>query len=276
MNHLRRNPTEVRLILASYDKHGPCETFRRFDVTSRSLYRWLRAREESGDPNWPPLTEDQHWLSTAPARERRSQWMREYRKRQHFGLPGLRSSSLGTTRRIQALMRLGWTSQDIADRLGWKHNRAVTNIFDRAEITNAHRDAIAAVYDELSMRVGPSSRTRAYAERQGWPPPLAYDDIDDPNDNPKGIPSALTTANVDEVAIERVLSGDKPKRPLNPREREIVVTRLYELGLSDAQIADRAGTSDRTVLRIRQRLNLPANHAQTNAAYFASRRDGAA
>lgn len=262
MNHLRRNPAEVRLILASYDQHGPCETFRRFNVTSRSLYRWLRARDASGNPNWPPIAEDEHWRTTEDLRRRRSEWMRDYRKRQHFGLPGLHTNSLGTIRRIHALMRLGWTSRAIADQLGWNHASAVTNIVVRKEISVAHRDAIADVYDRLSMRIGPSVRTRAHAEKMGWPPPLSWEDIDDPDEQPKGIQRAAAARGVDPVAVERVMSGDRPSRPLTPAEREVVVVNLHAFGLSDRQIADRAGTSDRTVLRIRQRLNLPTNNPQ--------------
>ena len=44
----------------------------------------------------------------------------------------------------------------------------------------ATHDRIAAAYDELAMRPGPSARNR----RLGYPPPLAWDDIDDPAATP--------------------------------------------------------------------------------------------
>lgn len=45
---------------------------------------------------------------------------------------------------------------------------------------------------------------------------------------------------------------------LNPAERAAAVERLNGRGWSDRQIATQLGTTTRTVLRIRQRHNIPA------------------
>lgn len=72
----------------------------------------------------------------------------------------------------------------------------------------------------------------------------------------RGEISAGTDTRVDPVSVERACAGQRVA--LNPREREQVVKRLHAAGLNDQQIARRTGISDRTVLRARQRLGLPA------------------
>ena len=47
-------------------------------------------------------------------------------------------------------------------------------------------------------------------------------------------------------------------RLLTIAERREVVARLHAIGLNDQDIARRTGCADRTVLRIRQELGLPA------------------
>ena len=94
----------------------------------------------------------------------------------------------GTQRRIQALMAMGWTSQDIADAAGLCHRAKVTSILNGQKgrpavwVTQSTRDRIAAVYDTLSMRLPDMTRgrqrTRTIAARKGYAPPLAWDDID--------------------------------------------------------------------------------------------------
>lgn len=89
----------------------------------------------------------------------------------------------GSRRRLQALVALGWPIH-LEDRLS-PHARRLTYSGQRT----VHADTAAAVralYDELSMTPGPSSRSRQRAARKGWPVPLAWSDdsIDDPNARP--------------------------------------------------------------------------------------------
>ena len=96
-----------------------------------------------------------------------------------------RLDPIGTQRRIQALMRLGWPQTEIS-RLAGCAQRRVSEILQSKTITGRTIYAIRVAYDQLSMKPGPSNRVRIYAERRGWPPPLAWDDdtIDDPNAKP--------------------------------------------------------------------------------------------
>lgn len=70
--------------------------------------------------------------------------------------------------------------------------------------------------------------------------------------------TAEKTRDVDEVAVDRAVNGDRSVI-LKPREREEAVRALHKQGHSDGQIAMVLGIAGRTVLRIRQRLNISAN-----------------
>lgn len=88
----------------------------------------------------------------------------------------------GASRRLRALAALGWTLDALAARCGVGFStlaavRAGTTT--RVGVPLAHR--IEAVYDELCMVPGPSVPARRHAARAGWAPPLAWDDIDDPD-----------------------------------------------------------------------------------------------
>jgi AraC-like DNA-binding protein len=99
------------------------------------------------------------------------------------GMPAsARVDGAGTRRRIQALMTLGWTSQDLADRIGYTRTY-VTALTGRERATAAAAQRVRRAYGELSMRIPPDTalarRTRSFAARKGWLPPLAWDDLID-------------------------------------------------------------------------------------------------
>lgn len=103
--------------------------------------------------------------------------------------------ALGAQRRLQALMRLGWSSHRIATEAGLPHRNHVWRILHGQKgkpttwIQRSTDEWVREVYDRLSMTVPEGryvARTRAYAERMGWPPPLAWDDIDN-DQEPRGV-----------------------------------------------------------------------------------------
>lgn len=102
--------------------------------------------------------------------------------------------AIGTQRRIQALMALGWTTTDIAHACGWTHRNRVRQILGGQKgrptrwVTRTTAAKVGQVYDRLSMTLpemnGPRRRSRSMALRLGYAPPLAWDDIDtDPAPN---------------------------------------------------------------------------------------------
>lgn len=167
--------------------------------------------------------------------------------------------NVATRRRIEALQCMGWSLGEIGRRLGVSR-QAVGQCRRRDRVQVGHAARIAAVFDELAMRPGPDMKTRAWAAKSGYAPPLAWDDdaIDDPKAKPYGVSRRhhRQAPVVDEVAIARALDGDRVA--LTKDERLVVVEQLAAEGLSDAQIADRVGVTDRTVFRDRDENRIPS------------------
>lgn len=96
------------------------------------------------------------------------------------------TDAAGTTRRLRALVALGWSRQRLAGQLGIGPSN-FTPLVDgsRTKVIVATQRAVYALYDELSMTHPPAdtpnlvagvNRAKADARRRGWRPPLAYDD----------------------------------------------------------------------------------------------------
>jgi hypothetical protein len=162
--------------------------------------------------------------------------------------------SLGTVRRIQALRALGWSTRIIA-REAEMHHSALARIGDYPTVYRATTHTIALVYERLSMALPPQTnqaekhavtKTRRTARRHGWPPPLAWDDIDrDPE------PVATETEHdVDDVVVDRIVAGEN--LPANNRERFAVVARYLELGLPLRDLASRLGWKPERYLPVDQ------------------------
>jgi hypothetical protein len=135
-------------------------------------------------------------------------------------------------RRIQALQALGWSVPQIAVQVGLNH-RHLYSLARHPTIYRSTFDAIDAAYQRMCM-TRPVPRTtgersgvtkaKRYAERNGFPPPLAWDDIDDPDETP-GAPKA-DHSYVDEAVVLRVLTGDaRQASKATPAERAEVVRR---------------------------------------------------
>lgn len=97
-------------------------------------------------------------------------------------------NAIPTHRRIRALLALGYAYKEISAAVGqsgsWTH---ATLQADRVTSVTAAR--VDAVYQRWQGTVpdGPlRERSRRYAMRNGFVPPLAWDDIDDLTERPKG------------------------------------------------------------------------------------------
>ena len=86
---------------------------------------------------------------------------------------------VGTVRRIQALMRMGWSHRAMGAHVGEPTQWTVNRLHQRGRwVTRDVHEQVAAMYRELSHHRGPSERTARAAERLGYPGPLDWDDID--------------------------------------------------------------------------------------------------
>lgn len=106
-----------------------------------------------------------------------------------------RVPSIGTKRRLHALAAMGYTWTALDRELGTARMAEKWANEPRVYIFATSAARVAAIYERLSMRFPPETnrhektaagRARNLARRQGWPPPLAWDNIDDPNERPRG------------------------------------------------------------------------------------------
>lgn len=132
------------------------------------------------------------------------------------GMPSRRVPGVGTARRVQALIALGWSHHQLAARLGVSHDMPAK--WARAGgsfVMRRTADRVDAVFRELCMTPPPEDTTRlrreaAYARtlarKRGWVTALAWDDIDDPDEQPASV--VRDAGAVDPVVVERILAGD--------------------------------------------------------------------
>ncbi len=186
-----------------------------------------------------------------------------------------RVDATGTRRRIQALAANGWTPTQLAKHLhpDGRDRGCIRRLLTQTTVTAATAAAISVIYEQLWDKPPPTrtateqravTKTREDAAKRGWPPPMAWDNIDTDTQPPVALAQQATTARggrayraaVDEVAITRATDGDH--LPLTVEERDEVIRRLSAQGLSIRKIADRIHTSKRTVERRRRATNTAA------------------
>lgn len=170
---------------------------------------------------------------------------------------------VGTRRRLQALVAIGWSLPQLAAHLG-RTPTHLARTMGGIRVTIRTADQVRALYDQLwdvrppqdtSAARAAADAARTLAAQNGWLPPLAWDDIDtDPDPDPQQ-PDQLSADvdDLDEIAIERAVIGDGMRlEQLTPAEQEEVVRRLTERGKSIRHIAGQLGTTKRTVSRRRR------------------------
>lgn len=170
----------------------------------------------------------------AHAKARRNLW----RKRYVRGVDRLYIDSTGSARRIRALMALGWRYSDIDAAAGYDGPRPTWshNIVNQARVHVDTAAKVDAVYRQLGMTLGPSVRVRNVAAKRGWAPPLAWDNIDDPNERPKGSTNAGLESRyhgprtrLDPDVIARIWAGEWDL-PCSQAERTVICERWLATG----------------------------------------------
>lgn len=175
---------------------------------------------------------------------------------------------IGAVRRVQALLAMGWPHHALGD-AGIRHSAQIIGAAGDL-ITVQRWRQVRDVYDRLSMTPGPSLETRGWAARLGYAPPLAWDEgsIDDPSATAQR--DATTTAPgpvadvVDDVAVTRAAANPGAAGALTANERRAVLHVMAARGASDAQIAEHLGVVDRTILRWRSQLQVPAGRPRVS------------
>lgn len=171
-----------------------------------------------------------HGCHCDPCREAMYQYKSRYflrRERRQLKVP-----SIGAIRRIRALQAIGWDLARIAAAGGWAAKGNVLSILKQDTILASTHDRIDAAYEALSGTPGPSIRSRRRGEREGWAPPLAWDDIDSPTEQPSGVAASV-------VVHERSVRAER-------------IRRMAARGMNDRQIAAELGLSRWTVIETRR------------------------
>jgi predicted component of type VI protein secretion system len=166
---------------------------------------------------------------------------------------------LGTRRRLQALVALGWPQSWLADML----HRDPSNLrraLHSDRVTARTAEDVAALYHRLWDTRPPRDTPRhrravadaiALAARHGWITPLAWDDPDHDTEPPDA--SSAGDDDIDEIAVERAMTASGVRfRDLRPDEQAEAVRRLTADGRSIHTIAECLATSTRTVSRRRR------------------------
>lgn len=148
---------------------------------------------------------------------------------------------IGVRRRVQALARLGWSTAELSRLLG-RHRSYILKVLRSTTVEQDTAAAISDLYERLCMTWCTSitaSRTAADARRRGWVPPLGWDEgaIDDPEARPA---VRVSGCELDEVAVQRVLSGDW-RTPTTREEKAEVAARWAASGRPLAELGRLTG-----------------------------------
>ena len=94
----------------------------------------------------------------------------------------------GVTRRLRALNALGYPTRLLAAEVGTTQEVICDHLRAERKYVLAPTDRrVRETYDRLCMTPGPSEVSAKIARRNGYAPPLAWTDIDDPDEQPTGI-----------------------------------------------------------------------------------------
>ena len=157
--------------------------------------------------------------------------MRRRKRREVFG-EQRETVTTGSTRRIQALMAIGWTRQHIADAAGI-NERTIYRTERQVVMYASTAVALSKAFEALSGKRGPSTITRRIAQSKGYAPPLAWLNIDDPDERPD--------------------AGWKPVRNRPAAELFSELDHLTGLGVSEYHAAKQLGVTVDAIEKARER-----------------------
>lgn len=147
-------------------------------------------------------------------------------------------------RKVQALQALGHTRASIAERMGTSA-QSLSNTLGRDTIKARTAVRIDEVYQALEMVVAPDSigarQARRAAERNGWLPPLAYDDIEEGVLAVAPGEADYSHDRLDLDLVDYVLQYHDFKPRLSPLEKSEIVRRWKRAGRSERSLCRLTG-----------------------------------
>lgn len=206
------------------------------DDPRHGTYAGASEHRKSGTPMCPPCLRaerNQHALALADRLAGRARTV----------------PAIGTVRRIQALQALGWTIADISRHSGIYEKSLRNPCYRGNTVYRSTAEAVAATYEALCMTrpEGPyHHRCRLMAQRRGWPPPLAWDDIEtDPEPTDWHYTPASRVDQLRELDAQQVGISEACRRLR--RSREALERYCHRHGISDVydRMARREAGADR-------------------------------
>lgn len=235
------DPVHIVRILKRADEIGARAAAQENGLDPNTVQKWRRKRRDSGGA-WPSEQDIRSWHART---DLRAKWRRQ-KIQQLTHTPGVVDPT-GTVRRLRALYALGWTWDELGAHLGGGRNRAHRIAHERDTSRGVLRETaikVAEMYEQLCMTRPEgwiADRARGAARRNGWPPPLAWDNIDDPKEKPRGFRAAKAPlSDVDPVTVDRIVGGEYDLYA-TPAERVEVVRRWRADGRSLADLERKTG-----------------------------------
>lgn len=106
----------------------------------------------------------------------------------HLAAPRQVVPAIGTARRLQALMAIGYTQAFLSKAIGFAPTNGCRLFHPERQnsVQAATARRVENLFNRLQLTPGPSTRARRFAQRNNWAPPLAWDEdtIDNPDARP--------------------------------------------------------------------------------------------
>ena len=167
-----------------------------------------------------------------PCRDGHALYQMRRRKRRDILGERRETTTTGSIRRIRALMAIGWTRRHIADAAG-VNERTIYTVERATVMYTSTAAALDVAFERLSGKDGPSAIARRIARRKGFAPPMAWLDIDDPDERPD--------------------AGWKPVRNRTAAELFAELDHLTSLGVSEYHAAKQLGVTVDAIEKARAR-----------------------
>ena len=189
-----------------------------------------------------------------------------------------RVALIGISRRIEACHAVGWSGHDIAAVAGCGRQRvSELRRGGQAFMLASTAAVMAPALERLAMTWPPNTRTHrkicTWARNRGFVPLLAWDDIDDPDEQPPSVveddlahrrrsPMSRTPSlvEIDEHLLEATLAGRVKLAELSVPEQDHVVERLWRDAVAEGyespgkRVAERREVEYSEVERVRDRV----------------------
>lgn len=159
-------------------------------------------------------------------------------------------TSIGSTRRLQALSAMGWSLTWCVQQLGITRRwgcQIIAGHCPQVSVETAQR--IEDLYRRYAMQPGPSRDAKAAARRNNWAPAIAWDDIDDP----EALPEVGDTHAVDSPQVAATAAAEE-------------IRYLASCSVSTHEIARRVGRSEPYVRSQLSGRRIPGQLCQEAAA----------